>query len=144
MRLWDSPHVCLLKTLILRFLWCLIPSPVPVYYPCVCTSNDVCVCVCVCVNECYRKSKALFPMRVIIPGWGGAGLPLHQRVFSSHTVVQAHGWPRLPLCETVCMCMCVREKERQTERLTKKRKRHTKKKRKKILSLLMKILLRPC
>lgn len=63
----------------------------------------------VCVCECWRKSKALFPMHLIIPGWGGGwkrvGLPLHQRVFSSHTVVQAHGWPGLPL--HMCVYVCV-------------------------------------
>lgn len=106
--------MCLLKTVIQRFLWGLIPSPEPGHClsACLCVTG-ISVCMCVFVHECWRKSKALFPMRVIIPGWGGgwsrAGLPLHQRVFSSNTVVQAHGWPGLFLH------VCAPERERKRE-----------------------------
>lgn len=106
--------MCLLKTVIQRFLWGLIPSPEPGHClsACLCVTG-ISVCMCVFVHECWRKSKALFPMRVIIPGWGGgwsrAGLPLHQRVFSSNTVVQAHGWPGLFLH------VCAPERERERE-----------------------------
>lgn len=108
------PHMCLLETVIHKILWGLTALFMGTAW-----CGFACVLASVCVCVCWRKSKALFPMHVIIPGWGGrwsrAGLPLHQRVFSSHTVVRAHGWPGLPLCLCVCVsgCVCVYQIERE-------------------------------
>lgn len=78
------------------------------------TALYVCECAGITKCTCWRKSKALFPMRVIIPGWGEGwsqtGLPVPEGIFLSYCGT-AHGWPGLPQC----VCACVREAKREMD-----------------------------